>query len=158
MALFSLMVTLDDERNNVLRQVIVDGESSLFDLHQQLVDYFSLPKGEMASFYYVEGEWEVGREIPIEAFDPKAQPETMLTTTVEDVFSQESRMVFVYDFLALWSFFVERVKLADDISEPGLVASVGQLPDSPPEKSFEGDLNGMADDDFLDDDFDEEWQ
>ncbi len=157
MALYSLMVTLDDERNNVLRQVVIDGNASLFDLHQQLVDFFSLPPGEMASFYHVEGEWEVGEEIPMEAFDVNAQTNTMMTSSVEDIFSHNQRMVYVYDFLALWTFFVERVKLADNINQPSLVASVGQLPDSPPEKTFETEPDPLSDDGFDDDDFDDEW-
>lgn len=157
MPLYSLLITLDDERNNVLRQIIVDGNATLFDLHEQLVESFALPNREMASFYHVEGEWDMGEEIPLDAFDPKVKSNTMLTTTVNDVFAEQLRMVYVYDFLLLWTFFVERVKLADDITQPGLVASVGQLPDSPPEKSFEGDLNHDDIDEEHDDDFPEDF-
>ncbi|MCH8547016.1 MAG: plasmid pRiA4b ORF-3 family protein [Cryomorphaceae bacterium] len=155
MALFSLMVTLDDERNNVLRQLVVDGDQSLFDLHNLLVDYFDLSKGEMASFYHVEGEWETTEEIPMEVFDPKVESQTMFSINIEDVFSRENRLVYVYDFIALWTFFIERVKLAEDVSQPGLVASIGELPETPPAKTFMGN-DFPSSEDFEDEDEDED--
>ncbi|MCC5917219.1 MAG: hypothetical protein JJU02_07810 [Cryomorphaceae bacterium] len=137
MNLFSFIITLDDERNTVLRQIIVEGQLSLFDFHQKIVKAFELDPGEMASFYHVEGEWETTEEIPMEPFDEKSGQRSMMNTTVEDVFHNHQRMVYVYDFLYLWTFFVEKVKLADDISTPGVVVSVGTLPQNAPDKSFE---------------------
>ncbi len=157
MALYSLMVTLDDERNNVLRQIVVDGDQSLFDLHNVLVESFGLTEGEMASFYHVEGEWDTTEEIPMEVFDPKVQSKTMYSSSIEDVFSEENRLVYVNDFIALWTFFIERVKLAEDISQPGVVASIGELPDSPPAKTFEGDAFSDDVEDFGEEEEDDLW-
>ena len=158
MKLYSLLITLDDENSNVLRQIVMPGSATLEDFHRQIVEAFKLHPGEMASFYSVEGDWDTGGEIPMENFDEKSDTPVMADITVESFFESENRLLYVYDFFYLWTFFVERVKLADDVTEPGLVLSVGKLPEEAPDKSFEGEGPEMDDideeDDFFDDDDD----
>lgn len=163
MSLFSLMITLDDEKNDVIRQLVVEGQSSLFDLHQSIVEAFKLNPGEMASFYYVEGNWEMSEEIPMEKFDEKSPIRAMSECNVEDIFLENDRLVYVYDFLSLWTFFIERVKTAENVSSTGVVLSIGTLPDEAPGKTFEFENNEMEDwdaDDFdgdSADDYEREW-
>jgi hypothetical protein len=159
MSLFSLMITLDDEKNDVIRQLVVEGQSSLFDLHQSIVEAFELNPGEMASFYHVEGNWEMSEEIPMEKFDEKSPIRAMSECSVEDIFLNNDRLVYVYDFLSLWTFFIERVKTAEDVSTTGVVLSIGTLPDEAPGKLFEFENNEMEDldaEDF-DEDYEREW-
>jgi hypothetical protein len=151
MKLYSLLVTLDDEKNNVLRQIIMSGSATLEDLHRQIVDAFGLSPGEIASFYKVEGDWDTGEEIPMENFDEKSTIPVMTDITVESFFESETRLLYVYDFFYLWTFFIEKVKLANDVTEPGVVMSVGKLPENAPDKSFEGEESDME---YLDDEDD----
>lgn len=153
------MITLDDENNDVIRQLVVEGQSSLFDLHQNILEAFELNPGEMASFYYVEGNWEMSEEIPMEKFDEKSPIRAMSECSVEDIFLNNDRLVYVYDFLSLWTFFIERVKTAEDVSTTGVVLSIGALPDEAPGKLFVFENNEMEDldaEDF-DEDYEREW-
>ncbi|TVQ77094.1 MAG: hypothetical protein EA358_07430 [Flavobacteriales bacterium] len=146
MHLYSLMITLDDEANDVIRQIAISGEKTLLELHDKIVEAFELPKDELASFYYVEGNWEMAEEITLEKFDEKSPFKAMGECSVDELFGENERLVYVNDFLKLWTFFIERVKTAQDTRTEGVLLSIGKLPEKAPDKEFEIDIM----DDFID--------
>ncbi|MBT8177616.1 MAG: hypothetical protein HKP60_00635, partial [Eudoraea sp.] len=83
---------------------------------------------------------------------------------LQDILTENNpRLIYVYDFLSMWTFFVELADIVakeDGRSYPNLLFSFGELPDSPPEKHFEAE-GGLDYDDTLesydDMDFDENW-
>ena len=127
----------------------------------------------MASFYVSDDEWSQGEEIVLfDMSEGVSKVRMMNETTIEDVFSQSNtKMIYVYDFLSMWTFYVELADIseqAEGVDYPNLMYVHGQLPDSPPDREFEAeDLGGdeyeneFQDDLDIDDydnlDFDENW-
>jgi hypothetical protein len=128
------------------------------------VQAFQLQGDEMASFYASDEEWNQGEEYCL--FDMSggmAPVKKMADTLLEKAMSKKkTRMIYIYDFLSLWTFSVE---LADIVPHnpgttyPQVIFSVGELPDSAPDKEFEADprFHDDEDDEAYSDDEDEEF-
>jgi hypothetical protein len=55
------------------------------------------------------------------------------------VSKNENRLIYVYDFLNLWTFFVELMETAEKDhlkGYPSLIFSHGEVPETPPDKDF----------------------
>jgi len=160
-----------DADEDVFRDIEMLQESTLEDLHNTIVQSFGFDGTEMASFYISDGEWNQGEEI--HQFDMSGHDTSiklMNETTLDSVLSEkQTKLIYVYDFLNMWTFFVELGQIAE-IEEgrdyPNLMFVHGQIPESAPEKEFKGEdegmLNGDYDDDFDTDgyddfEFDENW-
>ena len=89
----------------------------------------------------------------------------MNETYLEDVLTKATpKLIYVYDFLSMWTFFVE---LADIVIEepgrpyPNVLFSFGELPEFPPERKFEAENTALDFDDTFENyddlDFDENW-
>jgi len=91
----------------------------------------------MASFYRTDAEWNQGDEIPLMAMDPAAGP-SMADLQGGDVLGAPGqRLLFVYDFLEMWSFLVEFVRSEDrDVASPEVVLSYGVRPETAPELQY----------------------
>ena len=109
-----LRVIVDIEED-VFRDIIIGRTSSLEELHRGILAAFEFGEGEMASFFQSDEDWSRGREIPLMdmGMDDAGNPyPSMRTTAVEDVVqAANDRMVYVYDFLRMWCFYVEIVGL-----------------------------------------------
>lgn len=153
-----------DAEEDVIRDLEIKGDQPLETLHRAIVEAFALPQGEMASFYESNRNWEQGDEIPLVDMGLSGQKaRDMRTLTIDEVGNSISKqLLYVYDFLAMWTFFVEWVSersIAPTDPTAQLVFSVGQRPLDPPEKDFSGDdypEKGLFDDAFDEDDMDEE--
>ncbi|MBW2961379.1 plasmid pRiA4b ORF-3 family protein [Mesonia aestuariivivens] len=159
--------TLDD----VFRDIEIEENATLEDLHNSVTQAFGFDGTEMASFYLTDEEWNQGEEIVL--FDMsegmnsvRMMNETSLDSVVDE---KNTKLIYVYDFFSMWTFYVELAAISE-VEEgrdyPNLMFAHGQLPDSPPEKNFEAEDAELEDEfgedevDFenLDDyDFDENW-
>lgn len=130
-----------DATKDVFRDIEVEASSSLEDLHNIIVQSFSLPGEEMASFYETDEEWRQQNEIPL--FNMDEGSETMAEKEISDVLDEDdNHLIYVYDFLNMWTFLIELVDTIttnDGTAYPRVLYSMGELPDSPPEKKFEGE-------------------
>lgn len=163
--------TLDD----VIRDIEIRDDATLEDLHNAISQAFGFDGTEMASFYKSDEEWNQGEEFLLfDMSEGEKSLNMMNETALDTVFSRsETKMIYVYDFFSMWTFYVELADIAEPVDGqdyPNLMFAQGQLPDSPPDKQFEAEklndfddeLNGNDDDDIsfenLDDfDFDENW-
>ena len=160
-----------DADEDVFRDIEMLQESTLEDLHNTIVQSFGFDGTEMASFYISDEEWNQGEEI--HQFDMSGHDTSiklMNETSLDSILSEkQTKLIYVYDFLKMWTFFVELGQIAE-IEEgrdyPNLMYVHGQIPESAPEKEFKGEdegmLNGDYDDDFDTDgyddfEFDENW-
>lgn len=139
------------------RDVELQGHDTLEDFHNVITQSFQLPGDEMASFYTSDEDWNQGQEYSL--FDMGvAGSRIMSKTELKKVFSTAStRMVYVYDFLNMWTFMVELAEIAgpvDGTIYPRVIYSVGELPDAPPAPEFEEDPRFSLDDEG-DEDMDE---
>jgi hypothetical protein len=163
---YRFRVILDAEED-VLRDIEMLQESTLEDLHNTIIQSFGFDGTEMASFYASDDNWNQGEEFS--QFDMGGEVRLMNETSLDSILSEDNtKMIYVYDFLNMWTFLVELAEIADpedSIDYPNLMFVHGQIPNAAPEKEFIGESEeGSAefDDDFDIDDydnlsFDENW-
>lgn len=174
--LYRFRVILDAEED-VFRDLEIMADNTLEDLHNVILQSFGFDGTEMASFYISDNEWNQGEEIP--QFDMTEDMDSgrlMSDTSLESILSEsQTKLLYVYDFLTMWTFMVELAEIAEPetgLDYPNLMYVHGQVPAAPPEKDFKAenlDLddeydqygNGQDDDFDIDDyddlPFDENW-
>jgi len=157
-----------DTHEDVFRDIEIEANATLEDLHNTLTQCFGFGGQEMASFYISNEAWEQGEEIAL--FDMSEVPgsvRTMQDTILKDILSeQQTKLLYVYDFLNMWTFMVELAEIAEyeeGRSYPNVMYIHGQIPDEAPEKEFIADPDPDAlddpdlDDEYGDLNFDENW-
>jgi hypothetical protein len=150
--IYRFRVILDnDVDDDVFRDLEIRETDTLEDLHNIITQSFGFDGTEMASFYLSDNQWNQGEEISLFDLSEDASARLMAETTISDVvFEMQPKLIYVYDFLSMWTFFVELAEIVEEshgVDYPNLMFVHGQIPDTAPEKSFD------ADDDY--DDFDE---
>jgi len=132
-----LRVILDTERD-VYRDIEISVDSTLLHLHHAILDSFGWSTGEMASFFESDESWEKGKEYSL--MDIGGDGDMAVVKISAIISNLESRSVYVYDFLRMWSFFIEPVEFTsaeDGVEYPRLCAESGTPPDF---DSKDGDL------------------
>lgn len=143
--IYRFRVILDnDTEEDVFRDFEIREGDNLEDLHNTIAQSFGFDGLEMASFYISDEDWNQGEEISM--FDLSETPgssrimsETKITSVVHEA---SPRLIYVYDFLSMWTFFVELAEIVEESRStdyPNLMFVHGQLPESAPEKQFEAD-------------------
>ena len=169
--IYRFRVVLDnDTEEDVFRDLEIRETDTMEDLHNIITQSFGFDGMEMASFYISDDEWNQGEEIAM--FDmSEAGNEVMVMgqTIIKDVLHEASpKLIYVYDFLSMWTFLVELGEIVDEAQGtdyPNLLFVHGQVPSEAPERAFESDnedaLNSYSEDynvDGYDDlDFEENW-
>ena len=129
-----------DVKEDVFRDIEIEVTSTLEDLHHAITQSFGFLGNEMASFYKSNESWYQGEELPLESMENGSN---MRDEPLNKIFtSSQHHLIYVYDFLNLWTFFVELKETADIISSssyPNLIYSKGDVPEEAPEKIFEAD-------------------
>jgi hypothetical protein len=158
-----------DTHEDVFRDIEIEGESTFEDFHNSITQSFGFGGQEMASFYLSNELWEQGEEIAL--FDMGEKPGDVLVmeeTSLDSLLNEDqTRLIYVYDFLNMWTFMVELAEIAEaeeGRSYPNLMFAHGQIPEEAPEKEFiaedseeEGDELGFDPEDFENLDFDSNW-
>jgi hypothetical protein len=133
-----------DVKEDVLRDIEIEETASFEDLHHAITQAFGFLGKEMASFYRSDQEWAQGEEMPLEAMDPSQ--ESCKDQDLNSVISADQHhLIYVYDFLNLWTFFVELMEVGETITGtiyPNLIHAQGEVPEEAPEKLFESELSG----------------
>ena len=151
-----------DTQEDVFRDLEILQDATMEDFHNAITQAFGFGGQEMASFYISDDEWQQGEEIAL--FDMSEGPEPtriMAETLLEDVLDEDqTKLIYVYDFLSMWTFLVELAEIAEPQpgqQYPNLMYVHGELPEEAPDKEFVGEsMEGEIGDDmdFEDDDFD----
>ena len=134
MNLLRFRVIIDIEED-VFRDILIDRTASLEDFHRGILAAFDFGEGEMASFFQSDEHWGRGREVPLMdmGMDDMGNPyPSMRTSAIEEIASAANdRMVYVYDFLRMWCFYVEviGVEEGDTPEFPLLAQEFGEAPD-----------------------------
>ena len=135
-----------DIKDDVLRDLEIKSNSSFEDLHYAIVKAFNLDGNEMASFYLSDENWKQGEEITLESFgQEKVMKNCILNSEISDF---QTNFIYVYDFLKLWTFFIEVVDESKEIasaSYPQTIFSIGSIPKNAPEKIFIEDNSDFGD-------------
>ena len=160
--IYRIRIILDVEED-VLRDIEIEATATLEELHLAITQSFGFLGNEMASFYESDASWQQGEELPLESME---QGPNMREEPLNTVFTPaQHHLIYVYDFLNLWTFFVELKEVGDALSGmsyPNLIHSQGEVPEEAPEKLFEAEDETHFDTDSadeeasdLDNDYDE---
>lgn len=170
--IYRFRVILDnDTEDDIFRDLEIRETDTLEDLHNAITQSFGFDGLEMASFYVSNDDWEQGEEISMfDVSEGGNEVRLMNETVINDIVHEaQTKLIYVYDFLSMWTFLVELAEIveeAEGTDYPNLMFVHGQIPDSAPEKAFEAedfgaDFNEFDDDIDIDDygdlDFDENW-
>ena len=149
-----------DAEEDIFRDIAIEKEATLEDLHNALVNAFGFDGTEMASFYTCDENWNQEDEIPLfDTGDVPGETRIMNNFILEDNLDQhQTKIIYVYDFFNMWTFLVELAAIEEKVegeTYPALLYSHGQLPLDAPDKTFEADDFGSDfEDDYDEDDLD----
>lgn len=168
--IYRFRIVLDnDTEDDIFRDIEIRETDTLEDLHNAILQSFGFDGMEMASFYISNDKWEQGEEISLFDLSETGNARLMNETVLNDVVHEtQTKLIYVYDFFSLWTFFVELAEIveeAEGTDYPNLMFVHGQIPDQAPEKQFESEdldnFNDFDDDYDVNDydnlDFDENW-
>ena len=170
--IYRFRVILDNDTDeDVFRDIEIRETDSLEDLHNAITQSFGFDGLEMASFYLSNDEWDQGEEISMFDVSESSSSVRLMSETILNnvVHESQTKLIYVYDFLSMWTFLVELAEIveeAEGADYPNLMFVHGQIPDTAPEKNFEAedfdDYNdefddGLDIDDYDNLDFDENW-
>lgn len=170
--IYRFRVVLDnDTEEDVFRDLEIRKDDTLEDLHNIITQAFGFDGNEMASFYKSDEEWNQGEEFSLfDLSDGQDSVSLMNKTALDSILNtEETKLIYVYDFFNMWTFFVELaeiVEVDEGVDYPNLMFVHGQIPDEVPERNFEAEDDLDEFDEFEDDidledydnlDFDENW-
>jgi len=155
--IYKIRVILDT-KDDVFRDIEIRDKQTLFTLYKGIMSAFSLQGEELASFYESNNSWEQGREIPLENMDENGPDETMSDFYIHEAFPKVgSRMIFVYDYMDMWTFFVEVISIEEKkavLNYPLTVYRFGAMPLKAPKRNME--ILNLGDEENIDDDADDD--
>ena len=144
-----------DTQETVIRELRLKGSATLLNFQQLVLPLFHLSDGEMGSFYYSTPDWDQGDEVPMFAMEDGMS--SMENTTIEDFFNGTAHGLYVYNFLDMNIFYVEKTKTEDEegFEDFVVLSSVGELPakqisettvtnsDTDPSQMSEAEINAL---------------
>lgn len=165
--IYRFRVILDTEED-VFRDIEIEEDATLEQFHNVITQSFGFDGTEMASFYISDEEWNQGEEISLFDMSDGSNPVKLMneTSLIDTVHEASPKLIYIYDFLNMWTFLVELAEIADyenGREYPNVMFVHGQIPDQAPDKEFVSDDINSENDDPLDlneyDDlgFDEHW-
>jgi hypothetical protein len=159
---YKFRVILDAEED-IFRDIAILSDDTLEDLHNAIFNSFGFDGMEVASFYTCDDTWNQEDEIPMfDSGDVPGEQKTMSDYQLEDLLDkQNTKIIYVYDFINMWTFLVELAAIEDQIPGniyPETIFSHGEMPDEEIEINFEADMHddiyGEFEDDLDEDDLD----
>lgn len=149
-----------DAEEDIFRDIAIDDNDTLEDLHNALVNAFGFDGMEVASFYTCDDTWNQEDEIPMfDTGDAPGEMRTMADFQLHEILHEEqTKIIYVYDFINMWTFLVELAAVEEPVpgaTYPDLLFSHGEMPAEAMEKQFEADSDFESYNDF-EDELDEE--
>lgn len=147
-------------KEDIIRDIAILKTDTLEDLHNAVSNAFGFTGREMAAFYRADEDWNQGEEFPLfdmsDGLDRKISMREMM---IENVLEKEGqKLIYVYDFLTMWSFYIELIEsdlAQQDIVLPSLLFTLGAIPKIAPDLQFESEKVSIEFDAEEDEDFDE---
>lgn len=142
--MIKLRITLES-KENVIREIGINEDLHLEKLSSEMIALFDLKPFEMASFFIIDSELNLGKEIPLIDTSEKGNDViTMSQVIISSVLnSKDTCLIYIYDFLKMWRFHIEYLEKLDVKKEKEVISikSVGKIPSKAPELKFEIDIN-----------------
>ena len=141
--IYRLRVILDnDTEDDIFRDIEINKKDALVEFHKSIITSFGFSNNEIASFYLSDNQWNQGEEISLFSFEDQDN-KLMSDVLINDVINnQNNKLIYVYDFLHMWTFLIELIEVAEGIKGidyPNIIFSKGEIPEKAPEKKFESE-------------------
>ena len=143
--IYRFRVILDnDTDDDIFRDIEINKSNNLEDFHNTISQSFGFEGNEMASFYLSDQEWNQGEEISLFDLGDVGETNRLMSDVLLDSVTDKNnnRLIFVFDFLNLWTFLIELVEIVEltsGVNYPNLIFSKGQIPSKIPEKKFKAE-------------------
>jgi len=139
---FRIILNVEED---VLRDIVIDSNISLIEFSKIISSEFGFDSSEISTFHHSNENWEQLDEIKIFKIDELDQ--IMDKTPISNFFlSKGDKLIYIYDFLNYWTFFIELYELDESVKVDSYncINSVGEVPKNPPSDIF--DINSVKED------------
>ena len=100
---FRIILNVEED---VLRDIITDSNLTLIEFSKIISSEFGFDSSEISTFHHSNENWEQLDEIKIFKIDE--EDKIMDNTPISNFFiSKGDKLIFIYDFLNYWTFFIE---------------------------------------------------
>ena len=124
-----------ESKEDVIRDIEINSDCLLSELHYYLIECFDLNENELASFYTTNNELEIIDEIPLVSFEDKSP--NMENTKLEIVLDEHNNnLIYVHDYMKMWRFLIELKSKDVDFNIKKCVSKIGKMPKEAPEINF----------------------
>ena len=131
---YNIRVILES-KEDVIRNIEINSDCLLSELHYYLIECFDLNKNELASFYTTNNELEIIDEIPLISFEDRSS--NMQNTKLEVVLDEHNNnLIYVYDYMKMWRFLIELKSKEEDFDFKKCLSKIGKMPKEAPEINF----------------------
>ena len=131
---YNIRVILES-KDDVIRDIEINSDCLLSELHYYLIECFDLNKNELASFYTTNDELEIIDEIPLLSFEDRSP--NMENTKLEIVLDEHNNnLIYVHDYMKMWRFLIELKSKDVDFNIKKCVSKIGKMPKEAPEINF----------------------
>ena len=125
-------------KEDVLRDIVIDSGTSLIEFSKIISTEFGFDSSEISTFHNTDDNWEQLDEIKIFKIDDT--DEIMDNIPISNFFiSKNDKLIFIYDFLNYWTFFIELYEVGDFINDNSkyfVINSIGKVPKEAPSNIF----------------------
>ena len=139
---FRIILNVEED---VLRDIVIDSNITLIEFSKIISSEFGFDSSEISTFHHSNENWEQLDEIKIFKIDELDQ--IMDNTPISNFFlSKGDKLIYIYDFLNYWTFFIELYELEESVKVDSYkcINSVGEVPESPPSDIF--NINSVKED------------
>ena len=131
---YNIRVILES-KEDVIRDIEINSDCLLSELHYYLIECFDLNKNELASFYTTNNELEIIDEIPLVSFEDIGP--NMGNTKLEIVLDEHNNnLIYVHDYMKMWRFLIELKSKDVDFNIKKCVSKIGKMPKEAPKINF----------------------
>ena len=142
---YNIRITLES-KEDVIREIEINSDCFMSELHYFIIDAFGLDNKELASFYTVNSELELEDEFPLISFQDNSS--NMENTKLESVLTNvNDKLIYVFDYMKMWRFLIDLIKIETDFKQRKCTLKIGEIPDEAPEVIFNQDENDKFHDD-----------
>ena len=135
---YKFRVLVDSEEGKtIFRDISISSISTFDKLHTAIINSFNFKGDQMASFFMSNEDWDKGEEIGLmDITGEDADFQQMSDTLIWDkITKMNQKMVYVYDFLNMWCFYVELIEINDLSHEKEYPCVEFEQGESPKEES-----------------------
>lgn len=126
-------IIVSDEVDEFRRDIVIDSESTFFELHEVLLDSVKYTKDQITSFFLCDEDWEKRTEITLidmgSGFDEDIY--VMENTRLSELLDEEKqKLVYVFEPLTERCFFIELREIITGKTQekPQITKSLGNPP------------------------------